>query len=170
MPDGGPCTPINNRPTNIDDGTDTWGAPAPPGPYGSALSLFDNENPNGTWTLYVVDDSAGDSGSINDGWSIELTLEPYAVLIPASGSSGPADPYPSTLDAVGSPTFFGPISDVSVMLTDMTHSFPDDLDVLVQGPSGSASILMSDACGGDDILNYLWIFSDDAPAPMSDNQ
>ena len=48
-------------------------------------------------------------------------------------------------------------------------SFGDDLDVLVQGPTGAASILMSDACGSEDFLNYIWIFDDEAAAPMSDD-
>jgi subtilisin-like proprotein convertase family protein len=169
LPDAGPCFPINNQPTNIDNGVDTWGAPAPAGPHGSVLSDFDQENPNGTWSLFVVDDAAGDSGSIASGWTLELTLEPYAILIPATGTSGPADDYPSTLNVVGSSTLFGSIVDVDVTLVDMTHSHGDDLDVLVQGPSGSASILMSDACGSQDFLNYLWTFDDEAAAPMSDS-
>jgi hypothetical protein len=33
------------------------------------FSVFDGENPNGTWTLKVVDDAPGDTGMLN-GWSL----------------------------------------------------------------------------------------------------
>lgn len=60
------------RPTNSGTG-DTWPAPAPGGPYGSTLSVFNGTSPNGTWRLYVVDDAAGDVGNFNGGWSLNIT-------------------------------------------------------------------------------------------------
>lgn len=46
--------------------------PAPAGPYVADLSVFGGVNPNGSWTLYVLDDSDGDIGSIANGWSLSL--------------------------------------------------------------------------------------------------
>ena len=60
------------RPTNVGVG-DAFPAPAPAGPYGAALSVFNGTDPSGTWALYVVDDLGGFSGSILDGW--KLTFE-----------------------------------------------------------------------------------------------
>jgi hypothetical protein len=40
---------------------------------GSALSAFDNTDPNGTWNLYVVDDTSFGPGQIAGGWSLEIT-------------------------------------------------------------------------------------------------
>ena len=40
---------------------------------GSALSVFDGTDPNGTWKLYVVDDAADDTGAITGGWSLHIT-------------------------------------------------------------------------------------------------
>jgi subtilisin-like proprotein convertase family protein len=51
--------------------------PAPAGPYTSSLSVFNGSDPNGTWKLYVIDDSLGDRGSIT-GWSLTIN-SPTAV-------------------------------------------------------------------------------------------
>src|SRR4051812_47626856 len=57
-------------------------APAPAGPYGGALSAFNATNPNGTWNLYVIDNSANDSGSISGGWSLDVSAVPPAQCKP----------------------------------------------------------------------------------------
>lgn len=48
-------------------------APAQPPPYGSALSVVNDTDANGTWSLYVQDFLAGDVGSISGGWSLDIT-------------------------------------------------------------------------------------------------
>ena len=61
------------RPTNVGAG-DLFPAPAPAGPYpATSLSIFNGVNPNGTWSLYVVDDAGVDVGSISGGWSLSIT-------------------------------------------------------------------------------------------------
>ncbi len=52
---------------------ETMPAPAPADPYANALSEFNGSTPNGTWSLYVADAAAGDSGSIGSGWKIAVT-------------------------------------------------------------------------------------------------
>ena len=46
-------------------------APAPP--YGSTLAALKGGNPNGAWSLFVLDDQSPDSGVISNGWSFTLT-------------------------------------------------------------------------------------------------
>jgi subtilisin-like proprotein convertase family protein len=73
---GVPLSSGTFRPTNNDDfGSDTFTAPAPAGPYGSALADFNGQNPNGTWNLFVVDDLAGGSGVIVNGWSLTIATQ-----------------------------------------------------------------------------------------------
>ena len=45
----------------------------PPPPYGSTLSVLNGGNPNGTWHLFVLDDTKFNSGIISNGWILNLT-------------------------------------------------------------------------------------------------
>lgn len=77
LPDGGPLASGTFKPTNIGAG-DTFPAPAPAPSGAVALSTFNGANPNGNWSLYVVDDISGDVGSIANGWSLEISTQPPA--------------------------------------------------------------------------------------------
>jgi hypothetical protein len=61
-------------PTNVSRG-DIFPAPAPASApaAGSALSIFNGTAPNGTWSLFVVDDSEEDFGRFAEGWSLNFT-------------------------------------------------------------------------------------------------
>jgi uncharacterized delta-60 repeat protein len=57
----------------------TFPAPAPPVPYATNLSSFNRSNPNGGWSLFVIDDQQVDAGVISNGWSLNLiTASPIA--------------------------------------------------------------------------------------------
>ncbi|HEU4768173.1 MAG TPA: proprotein convertase P-domain-containing protein, partial [Pyrinomonadaceae bacterium] len=64
------------RPANSATG-DVFPAPGPVGaiPDPQLLSIFNNLNPNGTWSLFVVDDAGTDGGSISGGWRLNITTE-----------------------------------------------------------------------------------------------
>lgn len=64
------------KPTNSGTG-DIFPPPGPAGaiPDPQLLSVFNNVNPNGTWSLFVVDDAGTDAGSISGGWHLNITTE-----------------------------------------------------------------------------------------------
>lgn len=69
--DEGPLVSGTFKPTNVGAG-DPFPAPAPAPSGGSALSVFNGTDPNGTWNLYVLDDESIDRGTLS-GWTINIT-------------------------------------------------------------------------------------------------
>src|SRR5436190_878812 len=118
------------KPTNIGTG-DTFPAPAPGGgSAGSALSIFNGTNPNGTWSLYVVDDAGSDLGNIG-GWQLIIsttndcgtptptpsaTIPPTATPSPSSPGS-PTPPPPPTPSVTPTPGVVPPV-DLALTMTD----------------------------------------------------
>ena len=72
VPEQGPLVSGTFRPSALGD-PDVLDPPAPGGPYGSDLTVFQGSNANGTWFLYVYDDFGGDVGALDGGWSLSLT-------------------------------------------------------------------------------------------------
>lgn len=80
--------------------------------------------------------------------------------------AAPPGPYPSSITVANLP---GLIANVSVILTNVSHAVPDDIDVLLVGPGGQKLVLMSDA-GGDNVANSNRLsFSDDFTASLPDS-
>jgi uncharacterized repeat protein (TIGR01451 family) len=75
LPESGQLSSGTWRPAAYTDVTPTPTFPsnAPAGPYPVSLAALNGINPNGTWSLYVFDDSTGDVGAISNGWSLNLT-------------------------------------------------------------------------------------------------
>jgi uncharacterized repeat protein (TIGR01451 family) len=101
----------------------TYPSPAPGGPYGTNLSGFIGSNPNGTWSLFVVDNQALDDGAISNGWS--LTFSTFTP-VPAAADlvvGVTASPNPviltSNLTYTIAVTNFGPSSATGVMVTNL---------------------------------------------------
>jgi len=85
------------------------------------------------------------------------------IVIPDSGAAGT---YPSNIVVTGLPKG---ITDVNVTLSSFDHTFPDNVDVMVVGPSGQHVMLISDVGGGDDISGVNLTLDDQAAAgpPLS---
>jgi subtilisin-like proprotein convertase family protein len=77
-----------------DDGSPVRDFFPPPVPAGTSawptnMSRFNGKSPNGTWALYVMDDTIGDNGSIAGGWSLSIT------------TSSPVNGTPPTMQYIG---------------------------------------------------------------------
>jgi Bacterial Ig-like domain/Thrombospondin type 3 repeat len=67
----------------------TWPTPAPAlSVSASQLSGFDGKAPNGTWKLYVIDDTQFATGTLAGGWSLEIDT---GTTSPDSDGDGVAD-------------------------------------------------------------------------------
>jgi uncharacterized delta-60 repeat protein len=113
LPQFPPWGPGTYRPANyIIPGSGAHSFP-PPGPgtaYGNPgpasggtetlLSKFGGTNPNGVWSLYIVDFNPGDVGSIAGGWTLS-----FVEIIPCPSPTPTATPTPTpTPSATGTPT------------------------------------------------------------------
>lgn len=72
VPDRAQIVTGTYRPADYEAGENLPG-PAPQGPSGAALSVFNGTSPNGTWQLFVADDADKDAGRLAAGWSLAIT-------------------------------------------------------------------------------------------------
>jgi len=130
------------------------------------LDNFVGRSANGTWQLFALDDSGFQAGSIS-AWTLTVTTSRAEIVIPSTGTQGVSSPYPS------SKTFNTPngqvIDDLHLVIGGFAHTHPDDVDMMLQGPTGETVMVASDACGSDNLADdVFWLFGDDAPAQLSD--
>jgi hypothetical protein len=77
LPNGDELFSGTYQPANL-PGTDPFPAPAPAPNGNSALSIFENGNPDGEWRLFVSDDfniENSDTGAFAQGWKLEITAK-----------------------------------------------------------------------------------------------
>lgn len=84
-----------------------------------------------------------------------------SITIPGTGTAGPGNPFPSSGTMSGVP---GTITSVQLTLTGLFHTFPDDLQVVLQSPAGQSVMLLGMCGGGPDAMNATITFADGAPA------
>jgi hypothetical protein len=147
-------------------------APAPAGPYtdGAPPSTTVIE---ATWQLYVIDTTHGNRGVIAGGWSIEYDMSPSFdaqqanVSIPGGGgTAGPASAYPITFDLTTVPQDV--IIDRLLFEMVLSHTHPDNLRIVLQGPTGEAVVLMANAGGSTDLASTAITFSSNSSDPVPD--
>ena len=108
--------------------------------------------------------------SVCAGTPVALTASLGAPIPPFAGGGitinavGIANPYPSNLVVSG---LGGGVFLRSVSINGYSHTFPSDVDVLLQSPSGSNVVIMSDAGSGTDVVNVNYVFRDDAASLMN---
>jgi hypothetical protein len=69
---------------------------------------------------------------------------PILIGAPPVAGDNPDNPYPAPLVVSGQPS---PIGSLRITLFNYSHTIPDNVDILVVGPTGQAFILMADAGG-----------------------
>jgi uncharacterized repeat protein (TIGR01451 family)/uncharacterized delta-60 repeat protein len=121
----GPIVSGTNRPTSYyAAGTPPFpSALTPPPPYSTNLSVFNGNNPNGAWSLFVIDGAAGNVGVISNGWSLSLTI---AGVVPAAADVGLAmTATPATVVVTSNLTYtltltnYGPAGATNIVVTDI---------------------------------------------------
>jgi uncharacterized repeat protein (TIGR01451 family) len=151
------------RPTAYSPGVQLGGFPGKPGPYQSALSVFNTSSPNGAWSLYAFDDHDGDAGIISNGWSLTLsTISPVNQLADLGLTAVPA-PNPAQAGAPLTFTFAvanaGPAPSTSVSFTNI---LPTGL-TLISAVSSQGNVFVN----GNTILANLGNLSTGAVATVT---
>ncbi len=88
--------------------------------------------------------------------------DPDAPNPPYLPQSGPAKPYPSVVTVSN---LTGVLGKVTVTLSGLSHTFPGDMNVLLVGPNGVKTLLMSDA-GSQPCSSLTLTFDDTAASPL----
>jgi uncharacterized repeat protein (TIGR01451 family) len=76
-----------------------------------------------------------------------------------------ANPYPSTITVSG---FTAAVHKVTVRLNNISHSNPDDMDIMLVGPSGAYAMLLSDGPIAPGVVDITLTFDDAASQPVPD--
>ena len=134
---------------------------------------FGGSGSNRTVTLTPASDLTGDAlvtlivsdGSLNAEQAFTLTVNPSGIGTFAFSNNigitipfvGAATPYPSTISVSG---LQGAVAKLEVTIEGLSHTWPDDVDILLVGPAGQRVRLMSDIGGSSSATNITLVLSD----------
>jgi len=159
----GPLVSGTFQPANYQQPADSFSLPAPSPPFGTGLSVFNGEQANGTWSLYVMDDGNGDLGSIVNGWSLTITtlgagavpptisdledqyLQPDAVLGPMSFVVGDSDT---------------PLANLVLSGTSSNQGLVPDANIVFGGSAGNRMLTVTPAAGQEGTTTITVTVSD----------
>jgi Tol biopolymer transport system component/subtilisin-like proprotein convertase family protein len=157
-------------------------------PDGNKIA-YEGRHGTGTrdWEIFTIDANGGGLEQITNNPTVDVApdwqplpanamppgtdtfVNNNIIRIPADqisgGTLGKADPYPSTINVSG----FKSLTDVNVTIRSATHTDPEDLDVLLVGPTGRTAILWSDAGGTNAITGTTLTLDDDAQVALPDS-
>jgi subtilisin-like proprotein convertase family protein len=78
--------------------------------------------------------------------------------------NAPANPYPSNITVSG----LSGNKTIKVQLSGLSHTFPDDIEILLEGPNGQSLKILSDAGGSGDVTGINVTLTDAANATIAD--
>ncbi|HNS12828.1 MAG TPA: PKD domain-containing protein [Bacteroidia bacterium] len=118
----------------------------------------------------------GNNGSCSGPeYSMSVTVNPLPAAIQQFNFSSGAGitindnsigtPFPSTISVSG---LSGLVQDVNVIINGISHTYPDDIDILLKSPGGQYVTLMSDCGGGTDLTNLTLTVNDSAAINFPD--
>jgi len=115
-------------------------------------TVWTRPTPSGVYTYQVTVQSLP---------AAPMTFTNNTLIAISDQAAAPGNPYPSNLVVSGLPPTGVTVRNVTV--TGINHSWAEDVDILLQSPSGQNVILMSDlAPGGSDFVNHTYTFQDGA--------
>ncbi len=117
-----------------------------------SLQLQDGATNYGTVTFPVL---IGPPGTTSFSNSSAITINDNAA----------ASIYPSNITASGISTY----SRVTLSLNGLSHTWPDDIDIILVGPGGQKAYVMSDVGGSTAVSNFTVTFDDNAAAQIGDS-
>ncbi|MBX7158024.1 MAG: proprotein convertase P-domain-containing protein, partial [Verrucomicrobiae bacterium] len=135
-----------------------------------AMSAFNGENPNGTWTLTVIDDAGGDIGTLN---AAQLDIATYVgkpTYVTKTYTNSVSTPIPDnasinpTVSVTGLPYR---ISEIKIF-TKTPHTSCGDLDVTLTSPQGTTTTLVTDRAGGSTNVFDGTLWYDNATEAVAD--
>jgi subtilisin-like proprotein convertase family protein len=163
-PDGGT---LNDWSIDIDY---VLGVPATPAVWSPAAGLFSDAAASVPYVAGTAVDSVWTRPTPSGVYPYQVTVQslpapplsftnPAPVAIPIGGVG---TPYPSNLTVSGLPTTG--VTVASVVLNNLSHTWSEDVDILLQSPTGTNVILMSDVGGATAISGATFTFADSGPA------
>jgi uncharacterized repeat protein (TIGR01451 family) len=148
-------------------GPQTYGAIAPGSSVTKAFTYTVNGSCGGTVTMSLqLQDGATNYGTV----TFPVLIGPSGVMNFSNSSAitindnAAGSPYPSNITVSGISTY----SRVTVTLNGFSHTFPDDVDVILVAPGGQKAYVMSDVGGSSDAIGITLTLDDLAAASLPD--
>jgi subtilisin-like proprotein convertase family protein len=151
IPEFDPLNTGTYLPTNGSGGRpDLWLRPAPPDSGATTMATFNGSDPNGSWHLFVVDESTGAMGWIDGGWCLTISTEDVAE---ATATALAASPSPSAPGE--SVTFTAAVTSAGDPVTSGTVEFRDGATTLADvavDANGRAAFTTDDLAVGRHVI------------------
>ncbi|GEM_PF-844581 len=130
------------------------------------LSKFNDQDPNGTWTLRMEDMASGDGGQLNR-WeiSLETGVAVFRNKTPVPISTGGPNTISSDIHVLGLDGLR--VEKISVTVN-IDHTWDSDLKVSLKSPEGTSVVLANKR--GNDGDGFRTTFTDDADTPIGQGQ